>query len=218
MVNFGVRKVLRAYGSVLLAVGLIWLIVLLYIVASNFSIAFITGIILVSLSTAIFPFLARRQKFRPWSVRKVTALGFTVAIYLMIMLSVFLFFAVRGRVHFISFVASLFVLYMTYISIRTWIRARSVLVITLDAATVIAVAVNVVASFFSLHDLLISFGRGVLINAAIVMVVISTTATKHNLISGALHYIQDRFSSIRNRKAKKALTEQERKVIEGEQK
>ncbi len=202
MVNLNVRKVLRTYGSILLAIGLIWLTVFLYIVASNFSIAFITGIILVSLSTALIPFLAGRQMFRPWSVGKVTALGFMIAIYLIIMLSVFLFFAVRGRVHFINFVASLFVLYMSYISLRTWVKARSVLVITLDAATVIAVIVNVVASFFSLHDLLMAFGRGILINAAIVMVVISTTATKHKLISGALHYIHGKISAVCSRRAK----------------
>ena len=195
---------LRAYGLILLVAGIIWLSALLYLVAVNFHPAFLIGIVIVSLSTPLFLSSIRRRLPLPWTARKVTVLSLLILSYLALTLSVFLYFAVRGRVHFVSFAAALFLLYMAYISMRTWLKTRTFVVFTLDAATVIAVAINVVVSFYSLHDLLVSYGRGILIDMAIVLVVISTTATKHGMISGALHYLQDRISAIRSRRALRA--------------
>ncbi len=209
MAGLRVRKVLRAYGLMLLVAGIIWLSALLYLVGVNFHPAFLIGIAIVSLSTPLFLSSVRRRLPLPWTARKITVLSLLTLSYLALTLFVFLYFAVRGRVHFLSFVATLFLLYMSYISIRTWLKTRTFVVFTLDAATVIAVAINVVVSFFSLNDLLVSYGRGVLIDMAIVLVVISTTATKHGLISGALHYIQGKISAFRSRRALKAVKEGE---------
>ncbi len=202
MAGLKARKFLRAYGWILLVAGAIWLTALLYLIAVNFHPAFLVGIAVVALATPLFVGYIRRLMPRPWTAGKITLFSFASLLYLAAMLSSFLFFAVRGRIHFISFVAALFLLYMAYISIRTWLRTRSFVVFTVDAATVIAIAVNVAFSFLSLHDLLISYGSGILVDLAIVLVVISTTATKHGIISGVLHYIQAKISSFRRRRAK----------------
>ncbi|MBX8634934.1 MAG: hypothetical protein KIS30_02430 [Thermoplasmata archaeon] len=203
MANLRARKFLKAYGWILLATGLIWLSALLYLIALNFNPAFLIGIAVVALSTPLFTSYMRHLKPRPWTNSKITLVLLVTLLYLALTLSSFLFFAIRGKTHFVSFIAALFLLYMAYISIRTWFRTRSFFVFTLDAATVIAVAVNVVASIISLRDMLVSYGRGVLVDLAIVLVVISTTSTKHGIISGALHYIQGKISAFRRRRAEK---------------
>lgn len=193
------RRLLKLWSFVLLAVGIIWLLIAAYVLLRNFNAGFIIATALVAAASFVYPRAMKSQRLRPWTKLKFTRLTTVTLIYLLIVLSSFLFISLRGRTHTILFVAGLFVLYMGYISVRGWYSAKSASALSPDAATVVALVINVAASVISLHDLLSSFGSGVLIDIAIVMVVISTTSTKHSIISYILHSLQNWFKSIRGR-------------------
>jgi hypothetical protein len=193
------RSLLKAWSSVLLAVGIIWLAIFAYVLLKNFKAVFIAGMALVAAASYIYPRAMKRERLRPWTGFKILRMSIITLLYLLVFISALLSAALAGRTRTLFFVAGLFVLYMGYISIRGWYAARTAYAVSPDAATFVALAINIAASVVSLHDLLSSFGSGILADAAIVMVVISTTSTKHSIISSVLHSIQDRLRAIRRK-------------------
>lgn len=190
----------RAWSFVLLGVAAIWLLVLLYIIARNFSIPLLVGLLIVSISTYAYLFILKKEMPRPWTVMKLRKLSFLSVLYSVVILAILVSFALRGKHAFLVFATSLFLLYMVHVTLRGWYCSHSTVSVRIDMTTFVALVLNIGASIFSLHDLLASYGSGVLADAAIVLVIVSTASTKHSIISSMLDRIASRLKRRRRTK------------------